>query len=117
MVKANSSSILGLNGIYDWLLLRISAIIIGFYIIYIGFFFLTIDSINYMSLHTFFESKITKFFTIIALLSTIIHSWIGIWQVLTDYIKSLILRLILQLIHLLILWAYIIYGIIVVWRV
>ncbi|WWP00084.1 MAG: succinate dehydrogenase, hydrophobic membrane anchor protein [Candidatus Dasytiphilus stammeri] len=117
MVKTNYYSALGFNGIYDWLLLRISAIIIAFYIIYIGWFFITIDTLNYMSWHTFFESKITKDFTIIALLSTVIHSWIGIWQVLTDYIKSLRLRLILQLIHFLIFGIYIIYGIIVVWRV
>ncbi|WWO95337.1 MAG: succinate dehydrogenase, hydrophobic membrane anchor protein [Candidatus Dasytiphilus stammeri] len=117
MVKKNYFSALGFNGIYDWLLLRISAIIILLYILYIAFFFLTTDTINYMTWHTFFASTFTKGFTIIVLLSTVIHSWIGIWQVLTDYIKSLILRIILQLIHFLILCAYIIYGIIVVWSV
>ncbi|WWO99759.1 MAG: succinate dehydrogenase, hydrophobic membrane anchor protein [Candidatus Dasytiphilus stammeri] len=117
MVKANYFSALGFNGIYDWLLLRISAIIIAFYIIYIGFFFITTDTMDYIHWHNFFASKFTKIFTMIALFSNLIHSWIGIWQVLTDYIKSLILRLILQMMHFLLLCVYIIYGIMVIWSV
>ncbi|OAT24288.1 succinate dehydrogenase hydrophobic membrane anchor protein [Proteus myxofaciens ATCC 19692] len=39
------------------------------------------------------------------------------WQVLTDYIKPVALRLILQLIIVVALFAYLIYGTIVVWGV
>nr|CBA73764.1 succinate dehydrogenase hydrophobic membrane anchor protein [Arsenophonus nasoniae] len=44
-----------------------------------------------------------------------IHAWIGLWQVLTDYIKSIALRLLLQLFLIVILMTYLIYGTIVVW--
>ncbi|WWO98735.1 MAG: succinate dehydrogenase, hydrophobic membrane anchor protein [Candidatus Dasytiphilus stammeri] len=117
MVNTKNVSALGFNGIYDWILLRISAIVIAFYIIYIGWFFITTDDINYIIWHNLFKSIFTKIFTIIALLSTLLHSWIGIWQVLTDYIKSFLLLLTLQIIHFLILGIYMIYGIIVVWSV
>ena len=36
-------------------------------------------------------------FTLLALFSILIHAWIGMWQVLTDYVKPLALRLVLQL--------------------
>jgi succinate dehydrogenase / fumarate reductase membrane anchor subunit len=41
------------------------------------------------SLDGFFSSAFTKVFTLLALVSILIHAWIGMWQVLTDYVKPL----------------------------
>lgn len=43
--------------------------------------------------------------------------WIGMWQVLTDYVKPLALRLVLQLAIVVALVAYVLYGFVVVWGV
>ncbi|WWP02506.1 MAG: succinate dehydrogenase, hydrophobic membrane anchor protein [Candidatus Dasytiphilus stammeri] len=111
----NNVSALGCNGVCDWILLRISAIIISLYIIYLLGFIITTDTITYVTWRGFFDSSFTKIFTILTLLSTLIHGWIGIWQVLTDYINSLIIRVILQFTHILVLLGYVIYGTIVIW--
>lgn len=42
---------------------------------------------------------------------------IGMWQVLTDYVKPLAVRLILQLVIVVALVVYVIYGFVVVWGV
>lgn len=42
---------------------------------------------------------------------------IGMWQVLTDYVKPLALRLMLQLVIVVALVVYVIYGFVVVWGV
>ncbi|WWP00704.1 MAG: succinate dehydrogenase, hydrophobic membrane anchor protein [Candidatus Dasytiphilus stammeri] len=115
MVK--NTSALGFPGIYDWLLLRAAAIVMALYILYIIGFIITVDPLNYMTWRNFFTSYITKGFTIITLVSMGIHSWIGIWQVLTDYVKCFKTRMMLQLLHVIILFGYISYGIIVVWSV
>lgn len=49
--------------------------------------------------------------------SILIHARIGMWQVLTDYVKPLAVRLILQLVIVVALVVYVIYGFVVVWGV
>ena len=60
---------------------------------------------------------LSKVFTLLALVSILIHAWIGMWQVLTDYVKPLALRLVLQLAIVVALVAYVLYGFVVVWGV
>lgn len=91
-----NASTLGRTGTQDWLLLRASAIIIVLYTFYIVSFIVTTE-LNYAVWRAFFCFSITKIFTILTLISILIHAWIGLWQVLTDYIKSIALRLLLQL--------------------
>ena len=112
----SNSSTLGRTGIQDWLVLRASAIIIVLYVLYLVGFIATTE-ITYEVWRGFFSSSLTKVFTILTLLSILIHAWIGMWQVLTDYIKPLALRLTLQLIIVVALLVYLIYGTIVVWGV
>ncbi|MXP51056.1 succinate dehydrogenase, hydrophobic membrane anchor protein [Pantoea sp. SoEX] len=107
----NDTSALGRNnGIRDWLILRIAAIIIFLYIIYLLIFFTYVNQFNYYNWHKFFEYISTKIFTMLLLFSVILHAWIGIWQVLTDYVKYVVMRIILQTIIIVILASYAIYG-------
>lgn len=111
----NNVSALGRNGVHDWLLLRASAIIITLYVLYILGFFVTSPNLTYEIWRGFFATSITKVFTLLALLSILAHAWIGLWQVLTDYVKPLAVRLMLQLGIIVVLLVYLLYGTIVVW--
>ncbi|KLN97157.1 succinate dehydrogenase membrane anchor subunit [Moellerella wisconsensis] len=112
----SNASTFGRSGIHDWLLIRASAIIIALYIVYlVGF--VAINDITYEVWRSFFASSVTKVFTVLTLLSILVHAWIGLWQVLTDYIKPVALRLVLQFLLVVVLLAYLIYGTIVVWGV
>lgn len=111
----SNASALGRNGVHDWLLLRASAIVITLYILYILGFVVIVPDITYEIWRGFFASHITKVFTLLTLLSILAHAWIGLWQVLTDYIKPLALRLVLQLVVVITLLVYLLYGTIVVW--
>ncbi|WP_187487906.1 succinate dehydrogenase membrane anchor subunit [Duffyella gerundensis] len=111
----SNASALGRNGIHDWLLLRASAILITLYIVYILGFILMADILTYDIWRGFFASSFTKVFTLLTLLSILVHGWIGMWQVLTDYVKSLSVRLIGQLVIVVVLLAYALYGTVVVW--
>jgi len=106
---------LGRNGIHDWLLLRASAIVIVLYVIYMLGFVAFGPDITYETWRGFFATSITKVFTLLTLLSIMAHAWIGLWQVLTDYVKSVALRLVLQLVVVVVLLVYLLYGTIVVW--
>ncbi|AIN18366.1 succinate dehydrogenase, hydrophobic membrane anchor protein [Yersinia rochesterensis] len=111
----SNASALGRNGVHDWLLLRASAIVITLYVLYILGFVVIVPDITYEIWRAFFASHITKVFTLLTLLSILAHAWIGLWQVLTDYIKPIAIRLVLQLAVVITLLVYLLYGTIVVW--
>ncbi|XOD69897.1 MAG: succinate dehydrogenase membrane anchor subunit [Sodalis sp. (in: enterobacteria)] len=113
----SNASALGRNGVHDWLLIRASAIVIFFYIIYELSFILFTDTLTYDVWLGFFSTPITKVFTLLALFSILVHTWIGMWQILTDYIKPLAVRLLLELAIVIVLMIYLFYGIVVVWGV
>lgn len=108
-------STLGRNGLHDWVLLRASAIIITLYVLYLISFVAFTSEMTYAVWFGFFAAKTTKVFTTLALFSVLAHAWIGMWQVLTDYIKPTGIRLLLQLVIVTALVVYLLYGTVVVW--
>lgn len=113
----SNASALGRNGIHDFLLVRATAIVITLYIVYMVVFFATAGELTWVLWTGFFASAFTKVFTLLTLFSILIHAWIGMWQVLTDYVKPLAIRMILQLAIVVTLLVYVIYGFVVVWGV
>ncbi|MDW8846148.1 succinate dehydrogenase membrane anchor subunit [Erwinia sp. MMLR14_017] len=111
----SNASALGRNGVHDWLLLRASAIIMTLYVLYILGFVVMSDTLTYEIWHGFFASSVTKVFTLLTLLCILVHGWVGMWQVLTDYMKSVAMRLVLQLLVIVVVLVYAIYGTVVVW--
>ncbi|MGL4859466.1 MAG: succinate dehydrogenase, hydrophobic membrane anchor protein [Enterobacteriaceae bacterium] len=112
-----SVSALGRNGVQEWLLLRVSAIIIVLYLFYLLGFCFTTPEITYSVWRTFFAHPLTQIATMLTLLAVLIHAWIGLWQVLTDYIKPVALRLILQMVIVIVLISYLLSGAVILWGV
>ena len=112
MVKHVSS--FGRNGVHDFLLVRATAIIMTLYTIYLVSF-CAFSDISYVSWTQFFGGTFTKVFTMLALASLLIHAWIGLWQVLTDYIKSTKLRGGLQLGVIAVVLSYFFSGLFILW--
>lgn len=113
MVKNVSS--FGRNGVHDFLLVRATAIIMTLYTVYLVSFCAFSGDITYISWTQFFGGTFTKVFTMLALASVLIHGWIGMWQVLTDYIKCAMLRGFLQLGVIALLLGYFFSGLFVLW--
>ncbi|WP_380184373.1 succinate dehydrogenase membrane anchor subunit [Kalamiella sp. sgz302252] len=111
----SNASALGRNGVHDWLLVRASAIVMTLYVLYILGFIVMSDTLTYDLWRGFFASSVTKVFTLLTLFSILMHGWIGMWQVLTDYVKHLATRLLLQMAIVVALFVYAIYGTVVVW--
>ena len=47
------------------------------------------------TLSLYFFASFTQVFTTLTLIAILAHAWVGLWQVLTDYVKCLSLRLLL----------------------
>ena len=113
----SNASALGRNGVHDFILVRATAIVLTLYIIYMVGFFATSGELTYEVWIGFFASAFTKVFTLLALLESSFCGRYSMWQVLTDYVKPLAVRLILQLVIVVALVAYVLYGFVVVWGV
>ena len=78
------------SGMIDWLLQRISAIFLTFYLVCLAVFWLAnpITEKTFQVWHEFLLTAGLRLLGGIASLSSLIHATIGIWTVGTDYIKS-----------------------------
>jgi len=104
------------NGLRDWLTQRLSSLIIAIYfLVLLGFFFLH-SQLDYTTLRHFFSTAWMQVFTLTALLSLFLHAWVGIWTVITDYIKPIVIRLMTQALVILALIIYFFWGIEILWK-
>lgn len=111
-----NSATFGRSGVHDYILIRATALIMTFYTLYlVGF--VAFNDITYDVWVGFFASTFTKVFTLLALFSVLIHAWIGLWQVLTDYIKPVGLRGALQFALVVVLFVYLMTAFVVLWSV
>jgi succinate dehydrogenase / fumarate reductase, membrane anchor subunit len=112
----NSVTNFGRNGLADWLVQRISALVIGVYAVFLLGFFVCHPHMSYAQWHRFFSCTAVKVGSMLALLCICAHAWIGLWTVFTDYINCARLRLVLEILLVLLLLTYVIWGISIFWR-
>lgn len=82
---------LGKNGLYDYVIQRISAVVIAAYFLYILLYLVGSDQITYADWTGLFGALWMKVFSSITLLMLLAHVWIGVWGVLTDYVTTRIM--------------------------
>lgn len=102
------------SGARDWIMQRLSAVILAVYSVVILGFFLVGD-VNYEAWRDFMLSLPMKLFSLVAILSLVAHAWVGMWTVLTDYVKSSGLRLIIQSLVIIAVLVYLFWGVMIFW--
>lgn len=115
---------LGRSGLSDWLIQRISAVVMTAYLIFVLVYFYSNPELNYqqwVELHSLLSMRI---FSLLTILSIAAHGWIGMWCVLTDYVtvrllgpKATAIRMILQLAMIAITLLYVIWAIDILWGI
>ena len=114
MVK-NSGSFTG-SGLRDWLWQRFTALFLLGYFIYLGVWWRIHTPLDHEALSSlFFDSFWFSAATFIALVSILIHAWIGIWTVITDYVKKPLFRFTLLALLLIILLGELFWGVVFLW--
>lgn len=103
------------SGVKDFFLQRISAVILGTYILYLLVFCVTAHPLTYSVWTALFSCQWMKIFTLLAIASLLIHTWIGMWTVFTDYITCAVVRGILMVGLGISVFAYLVWGIIILW--
>jgi len=115
MVKAIYSS--NSKGLRDWVIQHMSAFIMALYVVTLVLYLVCNPKITYTEWHAFFDCSIVKISTIVVFFLLLYHAWIGIWTVITDYVKCSILRLTLYTAVLLLLMTLFLALLFILWGV
>nr|WP_136252449.1 succinate dehydrogenase, hydrophobic membrane anchor protein [Ningiella ruwaisensis] len=105
------------DGIQDYVTLRASAAVIFAFALYMLYVFVSTPVMTFEIWQGVFSSIYMKAFTLAALVAVMLHTRVGLWQVLTDYVKATRLRAVLNFILNLIAFAYVAVGLFVLWGV
>ena len=115
MVKLVSST--SQRGLREWIIQRLSAIFMALYIVFFVSYLCCHSHLTFAEWHGLFAFLSMKVATILFLLAVLYHAWIGIWTILTDYVKIFVLRCILNSLVLLMLFACFFWGFMILWSV
>ena len=75
------------SGLADYLIQRVTAVILALYTLCVLGFFVTTPEMGHAELVGYFSHPVMKVFNILAVLATAAHAWVGMWTVGTDYIR------------------------------
>ena len=113
---------LGRSGLSDWIIQRFSAVILAAYTFCILGSFVMNPEMDFETWKSLFDSSFMRVFSLITLAALCAHAWIGMWTVSTDYMTAMqfgknatVIRLIFQLLVVLIVAVYLIWGIQIFW--
>ena len=111
---------MGRSGLYDWLIQRVSAVVLLAYFCFIGVVLL--NGVDYGEWKALFSQTWMRIFSLLALISLGVHAWVGLWSVLTDYVtqrlmgpKGDVLRFVLQADCAVTMFVYVVWGIQILW--
>ena len=110
------------TGVSDWIIQRVSAVILSLSPLCVVAFVLPTRGLGYVAWVDFFPPPAMKIFTLLALTSLCAHAWIGMWAIGGDYLrehlmgpKATTLRFAYQIGCVLITIAYFLWGINILW--
>ncbi|TDK65521.1 succinate dehydrogenase, hydrophobic membrane anchor protein [Sapientia aquatica] len=83
-------------GMRDWLAQRVTAIVMAIYTVILFVKFLTASDFSYVGWASMFAEQWFKLVTFVVLMSLFFHAWVGVRDIWMDYVKSVALRLTLQ---------------------
>jgi len=81
------------SGFRAWLLQRVSAIYLALYLLYLAYHFSINPPADYASWYAWLAQPVTSIFMALFFLSLLLHAWIGVRDIIIDYVHPLAARL------------------------
>jgi succinate dehydrogenase / fumarate reductase, membrane anchor subunit len=102
-------------GARDWLIQRITAVVMALYIVIMTGYLLMQTELNYDTWTALFSSLPVRTFSLLFLLSLFYHAWVGVRDIVMDYVKSAGVRLVVHVLVILALILYAIWSVQILW--
>lgn len=103
------------SGSRDWIMQRISAVVLAVYSVVLVGFFLLNGNVGYEQWYGFIMSLPMRLLSLVAIIALAGHAWVGMWTVFTDYVKSTGLRIVLQAAMIIAILVYLFWGVMIFW--
>jgi succinate dehydrogenase / fumarate reductase membrane anchor subunit len=105
---------LGGTGLRDWMIQRYTAVYLAVYTLFLVGYTLqphwTHEDWQFLFSHHWMQIG-----TLLALVSMALHAWIGLWVILTDYVKPVLLRTLFLGLIFVLLFSYFVWGVMILW--
>ena len=102
-------------GLSDWLAQRISAVVMVIYSVALAGYLVLQDHVDYDVWIGLYSSQWMRTFTLLFLLALFYHAWIGVRDIVMDYIKPASIRLVIHVLVILALVVYTIWSVQILW--
>jgi succinate dehydrogenase / fumarate reductase membrane anchor subunit len=103
-------------GLRDWLAQRVTAGVMAVYSVILAVVLLSGQPINYAIWHDLFSQGWMRVATLLFAVSLAWHAWVGVRDIIMDYIKPTGLRLSFEAVVLLVIAGYVGWAIQILWR-
>jgi len=102
-------------GLRDWLAQRVTAAIMAGYTLYLGVILAAHGPLDFVTWRELFAHTWMRVPALVFLFALYVHAWIGVRNILMDYVKPTAVRLILQLGVVVLLVAYAVWSVQILW--
>lgn len=102
-------------GLRDWAVQRVTAGIITVYTLFLVGVLLMQPALDFITWRALFQHTWLRVPTFVCLLAVYVHAWIGMRNILMDYVKPTTLRLCLHVIVIVFLIAYTVWTVQILW--
>jgi succinate dehydrogenase / fumarate reductase membrane anchor subunit len=102
-------------GLRDWLVQRVTAAVMVLYILFLAVWALMQPVFGYDVWTGLFSGNPVRSFSLLFLLSLYYHAWIGVRDIVMDYVKPASVRLLIHVLVILALILYVIWAVQILW--
>lgn len=102
-------------GLRDWLAQRVTAVVMAAFVLLLAAMLMISPPHDYASWKALFSNRWMRIASFLFLVSLYWHAWIGIRNILMDYVRATGVRLTLQILVILSLLFYIIWSVEILW--
>ena len=106
---------LGRSGLSDWMMQRITAVVLGAYFLMMMGFFACHPQLTYEEWRSFMGNSAVRIASLVSFLAIGGHAWVGLWTISTDYFKPTGIRFLFQAACGLALIVYFVWGVQILW--
>ncbi len=112
------------SGLYDWMAQRVSAVILAAYTLFLLGFVLCNSGMGYAEWQALFANTPMRIFSLLTLVALGAHAWVGMWTIATDYLTPMAfgkwataIRFLFQAVCGIAMFAYFVWGVLILWGV
>lgn len=102
-------------GLRDWLAQRITAVVMALFTLFVGVYLLLQPIVDYDVWTALFSNNVMRSFALLFLLSLFYHAWIGVRDIVMDYVRPASIRLLVHVAVILALLLYTIWSVQILW--